>query len=85
MKLTRMIFDYWKIWMSIPEKDNIWANEVLDEGIGYCDGYFINFWWVLNEEWYKMNNKMYAYTGCVEPYAFCLEPYEADDLNFMRK
>ena len=84
MKLTKLIFDYWKVWMSIPEKDNIWANEVLDEGIGYCDGYFINFWWVLNEEWYKMNNKMYAYTGCEEPFAFCLEPYEADDLNFMR-
>ena len=68
MKLTRMIFDYWKVWMSIPKVYNIWANEVLDEGITYCDGYFITFWWILNKEWYKMNSKMYSYTGCVEPY-----------------
>ena len=82
MKLTKLIFDYWKVWMSIPEKDNIWANAV---GFVYADGWYgTTFWWILNKEWYKMNSKMFAYTGCVEPYAFCLEPYEADDLNFMR-
>ena len=82
MKLTKLIFDYWKVWMSIPEKDNIWANAV---GFVYADGWYgITFWRILNKEWYKMNSKMFAYTGCVEPYAFCLEPYEADDLNFMR-
>ena len=68
MKLTRMIFDYWKVWMRVPEKDNIWANEVLDEGLVYADGFHFSFWWILNEEWYKMNNKMYAYTGCKETY-----------------
>jgi hypothetical protein len=68
MKLTRMIFDYWKTWMSVPLESNIWANEVLDEGITYFDGYCMSFWYCLNHDWYKMNNKMYAYTGCVEPY-----------------
>ena len=68
MKLTKLIFDYWKYWMSFPEKDNILANEVMDEGLVYADGFYFSFWWILNEEWYKMNNKMYAYTGCKETY-----------------
>lgn len=68
MKLTKLIFDHWKIWMSVPEETNIWANDALNEGIGYADGYIITFWWFLNEEWYKMNNKMYAYTGCEKTY-----------------
>ena len=66
MKLTKLIFDYWKVWMSIPEKDNIWANAV---GFVYADGWYgSTFWRILNKEWYKMNSKMFAYTGCVEPY-----------------
>lgn len=76
MKLTKLIFDHWKMWMSVPEETNIWANEVLDEGIVYADGYIITFWWVLNEEWYKMNNKMYAYTGCEDPYVEPSDFYE---------
>ena len=45
MKLTKLIFDYWKVWMSIPEKDNIWANAV---GFVYADGYWMTFFYALN-------------------------------------
>lgn len=68
MKLTKLIIEHWKTWMTIPEETNIWANEIMDEGFTYADGCFVNFWWILNKEWYKMNNKMYAYTGCEYPY-----------------
>lgn len=70
MKLTKLIFDYWKIWMTIPVETNIWANEVLDEGFTFADGYCVTFWWILNKEYYKMQNKMYSYTGCEYPYIF---------------
>ena len=26
MKLTKMIFDYWKIWMSVPEETNVFGS-----------------------------------------------------------
>ena len=26
MKLTKMIFDYWKIWMRVPEETNIFGS-----------------------------------------------------------
>ena len=26
MKLTKMIFDYWKIWMRVPEETNVWGS-----------------------------------------------------------
>ena len=68
MKHTKLIIEFWKTWMTIPDEENIWVNEVLDEGFTYCDGCFVSFWWILNKEWYKMNSKMYSYTGCVEPY-----------------
>jgi len=61
--------------MSIPVETNIWVNEVLDEGFIYCDGVFVSFWWVLNQEWYKMNDKLFAYTGCEEPY---VEPRDCE-------
>ena len=68
MKLTKLIFDYWKVWMSIPDEENIWVNEVLDEGFTYCDGCFVSFWWILNKEWYKMNDKMCSRIDSTQPY-----------------
>jgi hypothetical protein len=67
--------------MSIPVETNIWINEVFDEGFKYCDGFFVSFWWVLNQEWYKMNDKLFAYTGCEEPY---VEPRDFDDYSFTK-
>ncbi len=77
MKLTKLIFDYWTLWMRIPVETNIWANEVLDEGFCYADGYCVTFWWILNKNWYEMQNKMYSYTGCEYPY---IEPTEIDEV-----
>ena len=77
MKLTKLIFEYWEIWMTIPVETNIWANEVLDEGFCYADGFCVTFWWILNQEWYRMQNKMYSYTGCEYLY---IEPTEIDEV-----
>ena len=76
MKLTRIIFDKWKIWMQVPEKTNLWSLEGDKESLGFYDWYCMNFWYALNHDWYKMNNKMYAYTGCKDPYT---EPRDFDD------
>ena len=76
MELTKLIFDYWKIWMTVPDATNLWANEVLDEGFTFADGFCVTFWWILNKEYYKMQNKMYAYTGCDEPFE---EPRDFED------
>lgn len=66
MKLTKMIFDYWKIWMIVPEETNVWGS--YNEGLGFYDGYNASFWYALNYNFYKMNNKKYAYTGCKEEF-----------------
>jgi len=76
MKLTRMIFEYWKHWLRVPEKTVLWSLEADQEGLGFYDWYCMSFWYCLNHDWYKMNNKMYAYTGCEEPYT---EPRDFDD------
>jgi len=64
MKLTKLIFDYWKIWMRQPKE------------FCHTDGiYFpshskyplVQFWWVLNASWYEMNNKSLAYTWATNP------------------
>lgn len=75
MKLTKLIIQFWKTWMTIPDKDNIWVNEVLDEGFVYADGCFLSFWWVLNKEWYKMQNKMCSRIGSTQPY---VEPIDIE-------
>lgn len=73
MKLTRMIFEYWKIWMRVPIETNIQSLNDDKEGLGYHRAYeqdwvIMSFFYALNHEWYKMNNKKYAYTGCDEEY-----------------
>lgn len=76
MKLTRMIFEYWKHWLRVPEKTVLWSLEADKEGLGFYDWYIMNFWYALNYNFYKMNNKMYAYTGCEEPF---VKPRDFDD------
>jgi hypothetical protein len=66
MKLTKLIFDYWKIWMRVPVETNIFGS--YNEGLSYCDGEWMTFFYALNHEWYKMNNKKFAFTGCDEVY-----------------
>ena len=36
MKITQMIFDYWKIWMRVPEETNVFGS--YNEGLSYYDG-----------------------------------------------
>jgi hypothetical protein len=80
MKLTKMIFDYWKIWMSVPVETNEWCHSWDGEGLTYCDGNVATFWWLLNVEWYRMNDKLYARTDCKESFDPCLRDFEEDYL-----
>ena len=73
MKITKIIFEYWKIWMTIPVDSNLRSLNVKKEGLGYHRAYdqdwgIMSFFYALNHEWYKMNNKKYAFTGCDEEY-----------------
>jgi len=76
MKLTKLIFDYWKYWMRQPKgcpvhTDGIWfyANA---EKPPYVS---VQFWWVLNIGWYKMNNKSLAYRWSTDKFV-CPEDFE---------
>jgi hypothetical protein len=76
MKLSKMIFDYWKYHMECPtyiiEK---WDNyDPGNEGLSYYDGYNATFWYMLNVHWYRMNNKLFARTDNKEPF----DPYLRD-------
>jgi hypothetical protein len=79
MKLTKMIFDYWKDWMLFDDSDVQWMDVDNTEGIVYYDGYNATFWYLLNIEWYNFNNKLYAKTGCTEPYQI-LNDFDEDYL-----
>ncbi len=80
MKLTKMIFDYWKHWMILDSEDNDCINKWDTEGISYYDGYNATFWYILNVEWYRMQNKLYAFTGCKERYEI-LRDFDEDYLE----
>lgn len=75
MKLTKLIIEHWKIWMTVPLATNEWVNEVLDEGFTYADGFVVSFWWMLNKEWYKMNDKMCSRIGSTQPY---VDPFDIE-------
>jgi hypothetical protein len=79
MKLTKMIFDYWKHWMLLDSEDNDMINKWYTEGIAYCDGYNASFWYILNISFYEMNDKLYAKTGCTESYEI-LRDFDEDYL-----
>ena len=76
MELTKLIFDYWKVWMTVPVRINLWSLDADREGLGFYDWYIMTFWYSLNYSWYKINNKKYAYTGCDEPFE---EPRDFED------
>jgi hypothetical protein len=80
MNLTKMIFDYWKIWMSVPVATNEWGLSWDGEGLTYCDGNVATFWYLLNVEWYRMQNKLYARTDCKEPFDPYLRDFDEDYL-----
>jgi hypothetical protein len=80
MKLTRIIFDKWAIWMTIPDKTIAWSLKADKEALGFYDGHHMNFFYALNHEWYLFNNKKYAHTGCNEPYEEPMDFYIYDDL-----
>lgn len=69
MKLTKLIFEYWMIWMRVPVETNIWAHSA-DEGDGltWYDGYWATFWYMLNLSWFEMNDKMTSATGDTRAY-----------------
>lgn len=76
MKLTKIIIEHWKIWMTVPVATNIFGS--YDEGLGFYDGYLLSFWYALNYNYYKMNNKKYAYTGCKEEF---VEPRDFEEYD----
>lgn len=77
MKLTKIIIEHWKIWMTVPVETNIFGS--YDEGLSYYDGEWMTFFYALNHDWYKMNNKKYAFTGCDEAYE---EPRDFEDMYY---
>lgn len=77
IKLTKMIFDYWKFHMvrSVDTED------YPVETLFYYNGYNADFWYLLNYEWYKMNNKLFSFTDCTEQFDPCLRDFDADYLK----
>jgi hypothetical protein len=65
MKLTKLIFDYWKTLIRQPKE---FCSNV--EGIyfpSHSEYPQVQFWWILNASWYKMNNKSLSYTWAENP------------------
>lgn len=84
MKLTNFIFDRWKIWMSLPSDtvDWVYLHEQPEErdGLIWHDGYWAEFWYMLNLSWFKMNNKISADRNETRPY---VEPRDFElDLDY---
>lgn len=96
LQLTRMIFDYWLNWMSLPERDMSWVLTVVQppaspsqteypfledrEGLFWYDGHNATFWYMLNVAWYQMNNTLYDYTSCKEPFDNRLQGFDPEYL-----
>lgn len=72
MKLTQMIFDYWKHWIQLPPETIQWsqqrANDEDVDGLYWHDGYWATFWYMLNLTWFEMNDKMTSATGDTRTY-----------------
>ena len=60
MKLTKLIFDYWKVWMRQPKGCPVHTDGVYFPS--HSKYPLVQFWWCLNIGWYKMNNKSLAKT-----------------------
>jgi hypothetical protein len=78
MKLTKMIFDYWKHWMGQPKGCPVHTDGVFFPSHSKYPS--VQFWWVLNIGWYEMNNKSLAITlpvDAVDKFKFvCPEDFE---------
>ena len=80
IQLTRMIFDYWLTWVTVPNETTLWALEADWEGLFWYDGHNATFWYMLNVSWYAMNDKLYAHTGCKEPFDETLRDFDHEYL-----
>jgi len=92
IKLTKMIFDYWKVHMCCPVESIAWSqscesdwsqknNIYQAEGLFWYDGYNATFWYMLNLSWYEMNNKLFANTFSTQPYDPYLRDFDEDYLE----
>lgn len=89
-QLARMIYDYWTVWVSLPN-DDPWYQQTVGpsalpfqnpgEGLFWYDGHNATFWYMLNLEWYRMNDKLYAYTNCKDPFDNYLRDFDKDYLE----
>lgn len=79
--LTRMIFDYWKIWLFNVmgrENDDYILYLVENDGLDWYDGHVASFWYMLNLEWFRMNNKLKSHTDCKVPFDYYLRDFDED-------
>jgi len=78
MKLTKLIFDYWKYWMGQPKGCPVHTDGVYFPS--HSKYPWVQFWWCLNIGWYEMNNKSLAITlpvDAVDKFKFvCPEDFE---------
>jgi uncharacterized membrane protein YbaN (DUF454 family) len=92
IKLTKMIFDYWKYHMCCPVESIEWGQQAEGEwshpcyireaeGLHYYDGYNATFWYILNLSWYKMNDRLYANTFNTQPFDPYLRDFDQDHLE----
>ena len=83
MKLTKMIFDYWKNHMECPVETHEYfdKNAPGNEGIFWYGGHNATFWYMLNLEFYRMNNKLFSRTDNKEPFDPYLRDFDEDYLK----
>ena len=81
LQLTKMIFDYWLTWYSVPHETTRWSLDCDAEGLFWHDGHNATFWYMLNVSWYAMNDKLYARTDCKEPFDKYLRDFDHDYLE----
>jgi len=80
IQLTRMIFDYWLNWVTVPHKTTLWSLSGDAEGLFWYDGHNATFWYMLNVSWYAMNDKLYARTDCKELFDETLRDFDPEYL-----
>lgn len=72
MKLTLVIFDYWKHWITLSNDTVMWSqtgdSPECRDGLMWHDGYWATFWYMLNLSWFEMNDRMTSATGEKRPY-----------------
>jgi hypothetical protein len=94
IKLTKMIFDYWKYHMCCPVESVEWGQKAESkwsqkgestfceaEGLAWYDGYNASFWYMLNLSWYEMNSKLFANTFSKWPFDPYLRDFDKDYLE----